>query len=223
MPATDAPNVNGARDLGYAVGQGNDGAAGPAELRTAVEAGRVKALYVLDPGPDGSLGDVVLDRRGAPERHAAAADRAGRGDDASWRQAADIVLPGAAFVEKDAIYTNDQGRVQAASRAIAPPGEAREDWQILVERRASLGLTLPYKTSNDVRRALAAAMPGTAYARGRQDGVHAAGSGAQLAAGVEPVRAVEVGLHVPGPAAGEGAQRADGRAAARRVDPVTSR
>ena len=38
--------------------------------------------------------------------------------------AADIVLPGAAWVEKDAIYTNDQGRVQAASRAIAPPGEA---------------------------------------------------------------------------------------------------
>ena len=50
-------------------------------------------------------------------------------------QAADIVLPGAAFVEKDAIYTNADGRVQAASRAIAPPGEAREDWQILVGRR----------------------------------------------------------------------------------------
>ena len=46
--------------------------------------------------------------------------------------AADFVLPGAAYVEKDAIYTNDQGRVQAASRAIAPPGDAREDWQILV-------------------------------------------------------------------------------------------
>ena len=27
-------------------------------VRTAVEAGRVKAVYVIDPGPDGSLGDV---------------------------------------------------------------------------------------------------------------------------------------------------------------------
>ena len=40
------------------------------------------------------------------------------------------MLPGAAWVEKDAIYTNDQGRVQASSKA-NPPGEAREDWQIL--------------------------------------------------------------------------------------------
>jgi len=35
-----------------------------------------------------------------------------------------------------------------------PPGEAREDWQILVNVAASLGLTLPYKSSEDVRRAL---------------------------------------------------------------------
>jgi NADH-quinone oxidoreductase subunit G len=82
--------------------------------------------------------------------------------------AADLVLPGAAYVEKDAIYTNDQGRVQAASRAIAPPGDAREDWFILVNLAGALGLTLPYGTSDDVRRALAAAMPGTAYANADQ-------------------------------------------------------
>jgi NADH-quinone oxidoreductase subunit G len=78
------------------------------------------------------------------------------------------VLPGAAYVEKDAIYTHDQGRVQAASRAIAPPGDAREDWFILVNLAAALGLTLPYGSSDDVRRALAAAMPGTAYASADQ-------------------------------------------------------
>jgi NADH-quinone oxidoreductase subunit G len=78
--------------------------------------------------------------------------------------AADIVLPGAASAEKDALYTNDQGHVQGASRAIAPPGEALEDWQVLVNVGRSLGLTLPYESSNDVRRAIAAAMPGSAYA-----------------------------------------------------------
>jgi NADH-quinone oxidoreductase subunit G len=72
---------------------------------------------------------------------------------------ADIVLPGAAWVEKDAIYTNDQGRVQGASRAIAPPGEALEDWQILVTVGRSLGLSLPYQSAGDVRRAIAAALP----------------------------------------------------------------
>jgi anaerobic selenocysteine-containing dehydrogenase len=73
-------------------------------------------------------------------------------------------LPGTAWVEKDALYTNDQSRVQAASQVMAPPGEAVEDWQILVNVGRSLGVTLPYESSNDVRRGIAAAMPGTAYA-----------------------------------------------------------
>jgi NADH-quinone oxidoreductase subunit G len=68
-------------------------------------------------------------------------------------------------VEKDAIYTNDNGRVQGAAGAILPPGEAREDWQILANFGSLLGLTFSYRSSDDVRRALAAAMPGTPYAQ----------------------------------------------------------
>jgi len=79
-------------------------------------------------------------------------------------EAADFVLPGAAYVEKDAIYTNQTGQVQAASRAAAPPGDALDDWQILVNLGRALGLTLPYESSDDVRRAVAAAGPGTPYA-----------------------------------------------------------
>ena len=47
---------------------------------------------------------------------------------------------------------------------MAPPGEALEDWRILVNLARVLGLTLPYESSGDVRRALAAAMPGGPYA-----------------------------------------------------------
>jgi hypothetical protein len=39
-----------------------------------------------------------------------------------------------------------------------------EDWQILVNLGRALGVTLSYETSNDVRRAIAGAMPGTSYA-----------------------------------------------------------
>jgi NADH-quinone oxidoreductase subunit G len=163
VPATDAPNVNGARDLGYAVGLGNEGPAELSALRTAVESGRVKALYVLDPGPAGSIGDVswVIDARRAgtlPLLIVQAVVTSGLTD------AADFVLPGAAYVEKDALYTNEQGRVQAASRAIVPPGEALEDWRILATVAESLGLSLGYESGEDVRRAIAAAMPGTEYA-----------------------------------------------------------
>ena len=164
VPATNAPNVNGARDLGYRVGEGNDGLPDLNDLRTAVDAGRVKALYVLDPGPDGSVGDVSW--IGAARRGGKLALLVVQGVVMTeLAAAADFVLPGTAYVEKDALYTNDRGRVQGVARAIVPPGEAREDWQILVNLAASLGLTLPYKSSEDVRRAIAAAMPGTAYAR----------------------------------------------------------
>ena len=163
--ATDAPNVNGAKDLGYDVGQGNEGP--PPDLRslrTAVESGRVKALYVFDPGPDGSLGDVswisAARASGALQLLVVQAPVM-----TALARAADVVLAGAAWVEKDAIYTNAQGNPQAASRVSAPPGESLEDWQILVNVARSLGLAMTYQSSNDVRRALAASMPGTAYAQ----------------------------------------------------------
>jgi NADH-quinone oxidoreductase subunit G len=160
---TDAPNVNGARDLGFAVGKGNEGGADTTALRQAVESGRVKIVYVLDPGPAGSAGDLswLIDARRSGRVGVLVVQGVVLSEIA---QAADIVLPGAAFVEKDAIYTNAEGRVQAASRAIAPPGEAREDWQILAGVARALGLTLPYESSNDVRRAIAAAPPAPAYA-----------------------------------------------------------
>jgi len=167
VPPTDAPNVNGARDLGYLVGSGNEGLPKLDDLRAAVEGGRVKALYVLDPGPEGSIGDVswIVAARQSGKLPLLVVQCVLMTELAA---AADVVLPGAAYVEKDAIYTNDQGRVQAASRAIAPPGDAREDWFILVNLAGALGLKLPYSSSDDVRRALAAAMPGTAYANADQ-------------------------------------------------------
>jgi NADH-quinone oxidoreductase subunit G len=163
ISAIDAPNVNGAKDLGFTVGLGNYGPADVSSLRTDVESGRVKALYVVDPGPDGSIGDVswVVAARRSGNLPLLIVQGVVMTDLAA---AADIVLPGAAWVEKDAIYTNEQGRVQAASQAIAPPGEAREDWQILAGLAQSLGLTMSYQNSNDVRRAIASAMPGPKYA-----------------------------------------------------------
>jgi NADH-quinone oxidoreductase subunit G len=167
VPATDAPNVNGARDLGYRVGAGNDGPADLSTLRTAIEAGRVQALYVLDPGPAGSLGDVawLLAARHAGKLPLLIVQGVTLTPLAAL---ADFVLPGSAYAEKDALYTNAQGRVQAASMAIVPPGEAREDWDILAGLARGLGVSLPFKTSHDVRSALAAAMPATPYGEADQ-------------------------------------------------------
>jgi predicted molibdopterin-dependent oxidoreductase YjgC len=74
-------------------------------------------------------------------------------------RAADIVLPGCAWLEKYATYTNMQGRLQTTSRAILPPGDAREDWAVLAEVADVLGTPLGYGSGQDVRQAIAAVLP----------------------------------------------------------------
>jgi len=44
---------------------------------------------------------------------------------------ADVVLPGAAFSEKDGSFTNLEGRIQSFKPVVTPPGEAKPDWEIL--------------------------------------------------------------------------------------------
>ena len=44
---------------------------------------------------------------------------------------ADIILPGAAFTEQSSHYTNLEGKIQKAYKASYPPGDAKEDWQII--------------------------------------------------------------------------------------------
>jgi NADH-quinone oxidoreductase subunit G len=172
IPAVDAPNLRGAKDLGFNVG--DTGAAANLDLlRRTVAAGQAGVLYVFDPGPDGSLGDVqwILDAKAAGRiktlivqgvLHSPLAD------------AADIVLPGSAFVEKDATYTNMTGKVQAASRVIPPPGDAGEDWQILMKLGVVFGDAVSYTSAAAIREHIAAdlahvdgygALPSVAFSR----------------------------------------------------------
>ena len=74
------------------------------------------------------------------------------GDKAAAR--ADVILPGAAYTEKNATYVNLEGRVQAARQAVFPPGEAHEDWKIIRALSEDLGKKLPYDTLAQVRQRL---------------------------------------------------------------------
>ncbi|OYV35543.1 MAG: NADH-quinone oxidoreductase subunit G, partial [Rhodospirillales bacterium 20-64-7] len=72
---------------------------------------------------------------------------------------ADVILPGAAYTEKDGTYVNTEGRVQQGLLAVRPPGDAREDWRILRAISAYLGHALPYDTLAELRAHLAAEYP----------------------------------------------------------------
>ncbi|HEY3884216.1 MAG TPA: 2Fe-2S iron-sulfur cluster-binding protein [Vicinamibacterales bacterium] len=159
IPDVDAPNVKGAADLGFPTRAAGNGEPDLAKLRSQVDSGQVKILYVFDPGPAGSIGDtawIVKAKRSGTlplliVQSALLTDLS---------RAADIVLAGACSFEKDATYVNRQGRLQGAARALNPPGDAQEDWQIFVNLGEALGAALEYTASAhvraDVARALAA-------------------------------------------------------------------
>jgi NADH-quinone oxidoreductase subunit G len=72
---------------------------------------------------------------------------------------ADVILPGAAYPEKSGLYVNTEGRVQMASRAAFPPGDAREDWAVLRALSDALDARLPYDSLAQLRHAVFAAHP----------------------------------------------------------------
>ncbi len=72
---------------------------------------------------------------------------------------ADVILPGAAYSEKPGLYVNTEGRVQFASRAAFPPGDAREDWAILRALSEALDKTLPFDTLFALRALAVGAFP----------------------------------------------------------------
>ena len=124
------------------------------------EGGRDTAGIVTGAG-EGAFGIVYL--LGADEIDTTALGQAfviyqGHHGDASAHRA-DVVLPGAAYTEKDATYVNTEGRVQRTTRAVFPPGDARDDWAIVRALSEAVGHTLPYDTLEGVRARLVAAAP----------------------------------------------------------------
>jgi len=90
---------------------------------------------------------------------------------------ADVILPGAAYTEKNGLYVNTEGRVQQGVRAVFPKGEAKEDWAILRALSERLGSKLPYDSLDALRTRLFAEHP----TFGRIDHV----DGPQAAAGLD--------------------------------------
>jgi len=164
VPPVDAPNVTGARDLGFPVNATPSGADITA-FKNDVEAGRVAALYIFDPGPSDSIGDTswIIAARRSGKLPLLIFHGVLMTDLAA---AADVVLPGATWVEKDASYINEQGRLQAAARVIPAPGDAQEDWQVLVNVGIALKSPVAYASSGEIRSELAKAMSGNAVYAG---------------------------------------------------------
>ena len=87
---------------------------------------------------------------------------------------AHVVLPAACFAEKDGVFTNSDRRVQRVRKAVEPPGQARADWQILLEVMKRVGYEQPdYSGPGEIYAEMASLSPkfsGISYERIEQEG-----------------------------------------------------
>ncbi len=90
-------------------------------------------------------------------------------------QMADVVLPSAAFAEKDGTFTNTERKVQRVRKAVNPPGQAREDWRIISDLADKMGYSMRYGSAKDIMREISDVTPsyrGINYDRIEIDGIH---------------------------------------------------
>ncbi len=131
-------------DLGLLPGEGGKDTAG---ILQAANSGEVETviLYGADEIAGAALGDAFVIYIGS------------HGDRGAHR--ADVILPSAAYTEKQAIYVNTEGRPQMTERAAFPPGEAREDWKIFRALSDHLAVTLDFDTVEALRVKMFAVAP----------------------------------------------------------------
>lgn len=79
------------------------------------------------------------------------------GDRSAYR--ANVILPGAAYTEKEGTYENMEGRPQQTSPAVPTVGDARDDWKIIRALSEVAGVRLPYDTANGLRARMLAVSP----------------------------------------------------------------
>jgi NADH-quinone oxidoreductase subunit G len=134
----------GGLDIGFVP---HDGGLDVEGMLDAASAGKLDVVYLL--GAD----EIDMERLG----NAFVIYQGSHGEQGAHR--ADVILPGAAYTEKSAIYVNTEGRPQMTARAVFPPGEAREDWKIIRALSGVLGKPLPFDSATELRAKLFEAHP----------------------------------------------------------------
>ena len=75
-------------------------------------------------------------------------------------EAAQVLLPSAAYVERHGTFTNFQGRIQRINAAFAPPGASQPAWRIYRRLANLLGADWNYPNHEAVWADIADTIPG---------------------------------------------------------------
>lgn len=126
------------------------------EIIDAIHDGEIKGMYILGENPAMSDPDQTHARQAlAMLDHLVVQDIFLT--ETAWH--ADVVLPASAHAEKLGTYTNTNRQVQIGRPALDMPGEARQDWELIVELARRIGLDWNYGHVSDVYAEMAAVMP----------------------------------------------------------------
>jgi len=117
------------------------------EIMDAVHEDKIKGMYILGENPAMSDPDVEHARDALAKLEHLVVQDIFITETANY---ADVILPASAFYEKSGTVTNTNRQVQMGRRAVTPPGEAREDWQITTQLANRMGLQWQYDTPADV-------------------------------------------------------------------------
>jgi formate dehydrogenase alpha subunit len=117
------------------------------EIMNAAAEGKIKALYIMGENPMISDPDISHVEEGLKGLEFLVVQDIFLTETA---RLADVVLPGVCFAEKDGTFTNTERRVQLLNKAVDPPGEARQDWQIISELAGRLGYHMNYNSSSEI-------------------------------------------------------------------------
>ena len=117
------------------------------EIMDDVHAGNIRGMYVLGENPAMSDPDVDHARDALAKLEHLVVQDIFITETANY---ADVILPASAFAEKTGTVTNTNRQVQMGRPAVPPPGEAREDWWIIVELAKRLGLPWTHAHPKDV-------------------------------------------------------------------------
>ena len=116
------------------------------DMVPAIDAGRIKAMYITGENPLLSEPDLHHAEETFNKLDFLIVQDIFMHETA---EIADVVLPATSFAEKDGTFTNSERRVQRVRKAIDPIGDTRPDWMIIknVSQRlsAKLGLELEHE------------------------------------------------------------------------------
>jgi predicted molibdopterin-dependent oxidoreductase YjgC len=111
------------------------------QMMSGLHDGRVKALYLVGENPAHTEPNAHHVEQGLSKLEFLVSQDIFLNDTA--RKHANVVLPASSFAEKDGTFTNTERRVNRVRRAVPCPGEAREDWRIVVDLARALGASWP--------------------------------------------------------------------------------